>query len=510
VNNSDVSKNALMLWLSGFCIGLMLVIHVLHRQLNFLNEYLSLNGIGVLTGNQTILLNISLIVPLILFMISFFLYKTNGNNRYFEIVVTLTMTAASISMIAGGNGLVEYHFSIFMVMAIIASFSKIKLIIISAGVFAIHHFVGYFLFPELLCGTSDYKFSLLMIHAVYLVLTSLATILIIHSKQRIEKKFEAEARILQDEKNQLINELVKISIEVQEHVSELRRDYEESRAANLEIASSLNKSGKDTQSQREDLEKGLEKNSIIIDEVKLINKSANVVANKAKTSLQGAVNGKQTINEVSSQMNVITDAVVLSKELTEVLEQQSLQVWKILSIITSIADQTKLLALNASIEAARAGEHGKGFSVVAQEVRRLASGTEQSVLDIHTVIENIQVVIKELAEGMERGLGEVLIGNEKIKLSEIALHSIYDDINNVDKEVNDIKIATNGLLLNAESTNDLFKSINEATDQFFNKIENISSASEEQYAATESIQTVIESLNEIVNHLNIIVGKMEQ
>ena len=183
---------------------------------------------------------------------------------------------------------------------------------------------------------------------------------------------------------------------------------------------------------------------------------------------------------------------------------------EILSIITSIADQTKLLALNASIEAARAGEHGKGFSVVAQEVRRLASGTEQSVLDIHTVIENIQVVIKELAEGMERGLGEVLIGNEKIKLSEIALHSIYDDINNVDKEVNDIKIATNGLLLNAESTNDLFKSINEATDQFFNKIENISSASEEQYAATESIQTVIESLNEIVNHLNIIVGKMEQ
>lgn len=503
------SKSTLMLWLSGLCIVIMIAVHFLHRQLGFLDDYLLLNRLGNYSSVQVLLVNISFIIPIILFLISLVLHKMKQSRMFFQLAVTLTMTAASISIIAGGNGLVEYHFSIFMVLAVIAFFSQIKLIIISTSIFAAHHLVGYFLFPELLCGTSEYKFSLLMIHALFLILTCSATILILYNNRRIENQLKAETMILEEEKQQLIQQLVNVSTEVQEHVDKLSKDYEESQAANSEIASSLSDSGKDSQIQRNNLETGLEKNSLIMHEVMLINNSSNIVAAKSETSLQDARNGMQSIVEASKQMGVITNEVVLSRELTENLEKQSLQIGRILSIITAIIDQTKLLSLNASIEAARAGEHGKGFSVVAQEVRKLANGTEQSAIEIQVEIEKIQSVIKELAEGMEKSLSEVLIGNEKIKLSEEAFRSIYKDLTDVEGEAAEIKVAANSLLLNTESTNKLFESISFATNQYFNKIESISSASEEQRAVTESIHTVIKSLTEIVDSLNTIVYKME-
>lgn len=439
-------KNIIMVVLSGLCIFLMVLVHLLHRQFNFLDDYLLLNGMSSYTNDQMVLLNSTLIAPIVLFAVSLFLYKTKANDRVLQLVVTLTMTTSSISIIAGGNGLVEYHFSIFMVLAIIAFFARIKLILVSTVIFAVHHLEGYFLFPELLCGTSDYSFSLLMIHAVFLVLTSSAMILVITANRRIETQLKAEAGILEEEKKQLVQQLVNVSAEVQEYVVKLSKDYEESRAANAEIASSLFESGKDSQNQRENLEEGLDKNADIMNEVKLINKSSDIVAEKAETSLQGAENGILGIEAATKQMGVITDEVALSRKLTENLEKQSLQIGQILSMITAIVDQTKLLSLNASIEAARAGEHGKGFSVVVQEVRKLANGTEESASEIQAVVSKIQAGIKELVEGMEKSLSEVLVGNEMIKRSETAFHSIYEDMKAVKEEVTDMQTAANELM----------------------------------------------------------------
>ncbi|MBD3110094.1 hypothetical protein IEO70_17305 [Bacillus sp. AGMB 02131] len=433
-------KNIIMVVLSGLCIFLMVLVHLLHRQFNFLDDYLLLNGMSSYTNDQMVLLNSTLIAPIVLFAVSLFLYKTKANDRVLQLVVTLTMTTSSISIIAEGNGLVEYHFSIFMVLAIIAFFARIKLILVSTVIFAVHHLEGYFLFPELLCGTSDYSFSLLMIHAVFLVLTSSAMILVITANRRIETQLKAEAGILEEEKKQLVQQLVNVSAEVQEYVDE------ESRAANAEIASSLFESGKDSQNQRENLEEGLDKNADIMNEVKLINKSSDIVAEKAETSLQGAENGILGIEAATKQMGVITDEVALSRKLTENLEKQSLQIGQILSMITAIVDQTKLLSLNASIEAARAGEHGKGFSVVVQEVRKLANGTEESASEIQAVVSKIQAGIKELVEGMEKSLSEVLVGNEMIKRSETAFHSIYEDMKAVKEEVTDMQTAANELM----------------------------------------------------------------
>ncbi len=131
--------------------------------------------------------------------------------------------------------------------------------------------------------------------------------------------------------------------------------------------------------------------------------SADAAARSAREADQEAGIGKQVVSETTESIHALAREVEQAATVINRLEHESEAIGSVLDVIRGIAEQTNLLALNAAIEAARAGEQGRGFAVVADEVRTLASRTQQSTEEIQQMIERLQHGAKEAVQVMEGG-----------------------------------------------------------------------------------------------------------
>ncbi|WP_373565158.1 methyl-accepting chemotaxis protein [Pseudomonas flavescens] len=137
--------------------------------------------------------------------------------------------------------------------------------------------------------------------------------------------------------------------------------------------------------------------------------SLNIADNMRSTERMASDNASQTrigrtsMEEASNALEQISSSLNSAAKVIDSLGQRSQEIGGILSVITSIADQTNLLALNAAIEAARAGEQGRGFAVVADEVRSLAGRTREATTEISSMIGSIQGETSSAISSMEQG-----------------------------------------------------------------------------------------------------------
>ncbi|MFU2207543.1 methyl-accepting chemotaxis protein [Solidesulfovibrio sp. C21] len=204
-------------------------------------------------------------------------------------------------------------------------------------------------------------------------------------------------------------------------------------------------------------------------------KNASQAAEIATEAKGKAKKGSQVVSEVITRVGEVqSTALDLKTDMTE-LGAQAEGIGRILSVISDIADQTNLLALNAAIEAARAGEAGRGFAVVADEVRKLAEKTQTATKEVGEAIRNIQ-------DGTRKNISNVELAVTKIDaVTELANQS-------------------------GESLNTIVSLVDQTTDQ----VRSIATASEQQSAASEEINHSIDGINTIASEMSTAMQQSTQ
>ncbi|WP_338780735.1 methyl-accepting chemotaxis protein [Metabacillus sp. FJAT-52054] len=497
----NASKNRLMLWVSAVCIAVACGIQVIHRlfPMHMHMEH---------SGSHSLILIAAIILPVLLLSVAVFFYNQDTSHRLIPLFIVLTLNFSSIAMIVSGEGMVVYHFSIFLVVALAAYYDSIRLISVMTVLFAIPHLIAMFAFTDLFFGDHDYTWFMFFIHAFYLVLTSGGISWQIYSKNKYTSELLQKNEWQMQSLERLTKELASTAHRIGDNVDRLNEHGELTGLVTRQIqdsasevaAGTVNQVAEAKQSEEKmlDMQNGAVKISSAAAGIRELSFNANKLVNAGKGSLE----------DTERQMENIYETFGTLARSIQALQGQSKQIGGIVSEIASIADQTNLLALNAAIEAARAGEAGKGFAVVADEVRKLAGKSNDSTEKISYLIEAIQNDIHQVTEEMKTGTAVVQEGLLKVETTAAAFEQINAASNEVAAGTDRVAEEVSRFLQTITEVSDSISSMSSALHLSKKASGEMITSMESQSEAVQYLGTIMESLGELTANLNGLVASL--
>ena len=223
--------------------------------------------------------------------------------------------------------------------------------------------------------------------------------------------------------------------------------------------------------------------------------SANEAALAAGEASTAADDGQRVVNQTVMSIQSLASRVEETAVVIKKLEQDSNQVGVVLDVIKGIAEQTNLLALNAAIEAARAGEQGRGFAVVADEVRTLASRTQQSTEEIQATIEQLQDAARSAVSVMAKGTEQATISVDEANKAGSSLNAITETISRITRMNDQI----------ANSTGEQQK----VADMISSNVDEINNRTEDTTTSSEQLTVVSGELEQLSKDFNRIMQQFK-
>ncbi|CAM3843529.1 methyl-accepting chemotaxis protein [Mesobacillus zeae] len=226
--------------------------------------------------------------------------------------------------------------------------------------------------------------------------------------------------------------------------------------------------------------------------------------NVSRTSVEAAEivkSGEGAITHSIQQMTNIHDTVNDLGRVVHTLGERSHEISKIIDVISEIAGQTNLLALNAAIEAARAGEQGKGFAVVADEVRKLAEQSAKATETIRSLISSIQVETGAAVDAMNKGTDEVEKGITVVNEAGISFKKIQEFVDAVSSQIQNVAASVQQMNRGTEQVVEMVTGMDEISQKTAHETQEVSAATEEQLASMQEIAASAESLANMAEEL---------
>ncbi len=289
---------------------------------------------------------------------------------------------------------------------------------------------------------------------------------------------------------------------------ELTASAEQSAQASTSVAASINDISQGSEKQVS----AVNETSSIVQEISAtmeeVSATAAEMATMSEQAAGAAMEGTTSVDRAVSQMGAVSVGAKQAQTAAVELKASSAQIGEIVGLISTIAGQTNLLALNAAIEAARAGEQGRGFAVVADEVRKLAEQSETAARQIKTlvgsnhdsigkVVEAIDIAIKDISQGVEL----VNVAGTNFSAINGQVRQVTDQVARIAKAINEAAVGWHQRIVIS------IKDVETVSRASAAEAQTVSAATEEQSASMEEIAASSQALAKLAMDLQAAVSK---
>ena len=389
------------------------------------------------------------------------------------------------------------HYFIFAAITLISMYFANKLVLAFGVILNISLITLYIFIPKAFIGDGAWTVfltELILINCVLgclFFLTKWGNDLILDAKTKQEETFK------------VLEKLKKTMHQVETSTCTLDKNIEivkESINASEDSSSNINKTMQEISGGIQQQAESVNSIHVSMDEtihdVEMTKKLSDGIFEDSKTMSEKVESGIIKIDQIDKQIKTIKQAVSLSNTTVKELQSQINNIMGHLENINQIAVQTNLLSLNAAIEAARAGEQGKGFSVVAEEVRKLAEGSAQTVKAINAIMEDISIKTKATVLSSDNGSKAVEVGE-----------NLITDVSSYFGEFKEVFTKTNQALV---KETEMIDKISDSFNQMQEQIGNVACISEENAASTQEVVASIEMDNNNILAIGVSIKEIHQ